>query len=121
MVFNIICGNNDDHLKNVSLIRDGLGRYRLSPAYDIVPYPQHSATRSLILTVGDQGTSATLDNALSWPTAFGFNDLDQARVEIERLLAATRSWREVYRLHGVCDADIQHLADGHCFGLAAVQ
>jgi serine/threonine-protein kinase HipA len=115
MVFNIICGNNDDHLKNFSFIRDSAGRYSLSPAYDIVPYPQRSTTRTLILVIGGRGTSATLDNALSWPTAFGFKDAEEARAEIAPMLETARLWRDVYRQHGVGDDDIRRIAENNCF------
>jgi hypothetical protein len=39
MVFNILCNNNDDHLRNHGFLWDGKG-WRLSPGYDIVPSPQ---------------------------------------------------------------------------------
>lgn len=35
VLFNFLCGNDDQHLKNFSLIEDG-GRVRLSPCYDLV-------------------------------------------------------------------------------------
>ena len=38
MVFNVACGNRDDHLKNHALLRTKEG-WRLSPAFDIVPQP----------------------------------------------------------------------------------
>lgn len=34
-VFNVLCGNKDDHIKNFSFMMDG--RWRLSPAYDLTP------------------------------------------------------------------------------------
>jgi serine/threonine-protein kinase HipA len=39
MVFNILCNNNDDHLRNHGFLWDGRG-WRLSPGYDIVSFPQ---------------------------------------------------------------------------------
>jgi serine/threonine-protein kinase HipA len=36
MVFNIVIRNNDDHTKNISFLMDEDGKWRLSPAYDIV-------------------------------------------------------------------------------------
>lgn len=35
MVFNVVCRNNDDHVKNISFLMDDKGQYRLSPAYDL--------------------------------------------------------------------------------------
>ena len=36
MVFNYIAGVSDDHNKNTSFIMDKMGRWRLSPAYDVM-------------------------------------------------------------------------------------
>jgi serine/threonine-protein kinase HipA len=112
MVFNIICGNSNDHLRNVSFLRDRDGRYRLAPAYDLVPCPQASATRTQILVVGAEGTAASLENALSWPTSYGLANLREAREEIAAMLATTRRWQEVYRQHGVSEEDIGRIAGG---------
>ena len=35
--FNFVIDNRDDHAKNFSFLMDGKGRWRLSPAYDLVP------------------------------------------------------------------------------------
>jgi len=35
MVFNVIAKNLDDHTKNVSFLMDKLGKWKLSPAYDV--------------------------------------------------------------------------------------
>ena len=35
MVFNILANNQDDHTKNFSFVMNGMGIWRLSPAYDI--------------------------------------------------------------------------------------
>ena len=39
MVFNILCNNNDDPLRNHGFLWDGKG-WRLAPGYDIVPFPR---------------------------------------------------------------------------------
>lgn len=35
LVFNVMCLNMDDHTKNISFLMDRMGKWRLSPAYDI--------------------------------------------------------------------------------------
>lgn len=72
MVFNILCNNNDDHLRNHGFLRDGKG-WRLSPAYDVVPFPQISLDRDLAIGVGSDGRQATLHNALSEVASFGLS------------------------------------------------
>ena len=39
MVFNVLIENKDDHAKNFSFICDE-GKWRLAPAYDILPFPE---------------------------------------------------------------------------------
>ncbi|MBN2613211.1 MAG: type II toxin-antitoxin system HipA family toxin [Bacteroidales bacterium] len=36
MVFNVIAMNNDDHTKNISFLMDKNGKWKLSPAYDLI-------------------------------------------------------------------------------------
>ena len=35
MVFNVVCKNHDDHVKNISFLMNDDGEFRLSPAYDL--------------------------------------------------------------------------------------
>lgn len=37
LVFNVCIGNTDDHVKNHGVLHEGHGRWRLAPAFDIVP------------------------------------------------------------------------------------
>lgn len=50
LVFDIVCGNGDSHVKNWSLIYRDRIHARLAPAYDIVPtilFPQYAQTLAL--------------------------------------------------------------------------
>jgi serine/threonine-protein kinase HipA len=40
MVFNVVCGNRDDHVRNHSFIFDKTSGWALSPAYDLTPTPE---------------------------------------------------------------------------------
>lgn len=46
MVFNVLCGNRDDHLKNHSFLRSGDG-WRLSQAFDVVPQPDMDSRQAI--------------------------------------------------------------------------
>lgn len=39
-VFNVICGNRDDHVRNHAFLMPEANVWRLSPAYDLTPTPQ---------------------------------------------------------------------------------
>jgi serine/threonine-protein kinase HipA len=54
MVFNVLCGNTDDHARNHAAFWDGR-ELTLTPAYDICPYPRvgGEATQAMLLGTGD--------------------------------------------------------------------
>jgi serine/threonine-protein kinase HipA len=54
MVFNILCGNTDDHARNHAAFWDGR-ELMLTPAYDICPYPRvgGEASQAMLLGTGD--------------------------------------------------------------------
>ena len=39
MVFNVLFGNRDDHVRNHAFLMDSEGRWRLAPAFDLTPTP----------------------------------------------------------------------------------
>jgi serine/threonine-protein kinase HipA len=99
MVFNILCNNADDHLRNHGFIyQPGLG-WRLSPVYDVVPQPDMGPgmPRNLTLGVGMDGNRlATLENALSVSPVFGLATADGRQI-IEQLKKAFLSdWKKIY-------------------------
>lgn len=54
MVFNVLCGNTDDHARNHAAFWDGR-QIALTPAYDICPYLRvgGEATQAMLLGTGD--------------------------------------------------------------------
>src|SRR5579862_1857606 len=87
--FNVLVGNDDDHLRNHAFLFDGRG-WRLSPLYDVVPKPRAGSDWRLILNAGDRGHEATLANALSGAEAFGLQPAE-ARGVLEELRAQVAS------------------------------
>lgn len=109
MVFNASVTNNDDHPRNHALLRREKG-WRLSPAYDLVPTPLVSQERrDLAMVVGSFGRTASIYNLLTQSRRFGLSAED-ARHEIDRLVAVVRTWRESFRVCGVSDADVDYVA-----------
>jgi serine/threonine-protein kinase HipA len=105
MVFNAMVTNNDDHPRNHALVQLG-GRWRLSPAYDIVPVPLISQERrDLALEVGTYGRAASLYNILSRSEVFGL-DRKTAQAQIDRMRNVVADWRELFALHGVSRQDV---------------
>lgn len=108
MVFNILCNNNDDHLRNHGFLWDGEG-WHLSPGYDIVPAPQVSLERDLAIGVGRNGRRATLHNALSDVASFGLSR--EEAIPIARAMQQTvkEAWEDLFRNNGFTPAEIERL------------
>lgn len=89
VVFNVIVGNRDDHLRNHGFIREPTG-WRLSPAYDMNPNP-FKAEHSLTL----DGDSAAPDVATVLKTAELYR-LKRSLAEkiVKEVKAAIAKWRQ---------------------------
>ncbi len=111
MVFNILCGNDDDHLRNHGFLHHQ-GRWRLSPVYDLVPHPQAGEIRRLALGVGEAGRDATVENALSRSPSFGLRLIDARRMA-SQMRRTCQDWRKFYASCGVPARDLHRLQS--CF------
>lgn len=100
MVFNIFVSNDDDHLRNHAFVRDPrTGGWMLSPLYDVVPRPGVAYERQLHLEVGAQGKLASLDNALSYFSAF-VPERSRAIDIIRGVWSEVREWETTFEAHG---------------------
>lgn len=109
IVFNAAVTNNDDHPRNHAVRRTARG-WRLAPAYDLVPAPVVSLERrDLAMTIGTYGRTARVYNLLSLCERFGLTN-ELAKVQIDRLVATLRDWRDHFRACGVSAKDIDYIA-----------
>ncbi|HWM85519.1 MAG TPA: HipA domain-containing protein [Kofleriaceae bacterium] len=89
VVFNVMVGNRDDHLRNHGFLREPTG-WRLSPAYDMNPNP-HRADHSLTL---DGATAAPdLDAVLSTAELYRLDRPRATRV-VDEVRSAVAGWRD---------------------------
>jgi serine/threonine-protein kinase HipA len=112
MAFNILVGNDDDHLRNHAFVFDGRG-WRLSPLYDVVPRPHVGSNGRLILAVGERGHEATLANALTGAATFGLKREEAAALLEELRVRVGARWAALLREAGMSDPDMERLAN--CF------
>jgi serine/threonine-protein kinase HipA len=112
MAFNILVGNDDDHLRNHAFLFDGRG-WRLSPLYDVVPRPRVAANGRLILEVGERGHEATLANALTSAATFGLKREEAASLLEDLRARVAARWTAILREAKIDDLNIQRLAN--CF------
>lgn len=87
MVFNAVCGNDDDHVRNHAIVYcSEERRWRLAPAFDVVPNPVETPTRlHMQLSLGrfDISREAVLADA----KRFGFAGTVDAADYLDTLLA----------------------------------
>ena len=112
MAFNILVGNDDDHLRNHGFLYDGRD-WRLSPLYDVVPRPRVGSSGRLILGVGESGHDATLANALSGAANFGLKHEEAAALLEDLRKRVDSRWRVALDEAGLSPVDIERLAS--CF------
>jgi serine/threonine-protein kinase HipA len=106
MLFNVLCGNRDDHLKNHALLYDADG-WRLSPTFDVVPQTG-IVERVQAIDVGALGGIATIENCVSRCGEFGLPQ-DAAQAMGGRMIERMRNWRDAFRALDVPAATIDRL------------
>ena len=94
LVFNVLCGNTDDHARNHAGFWDG-ERLTLTPAYDICPQNRAGNVASqAMLIVGNKNTS-TLATCLEAASSFHLDE-DAAKVIIDRQIGTIRdAWDDI--------------------------
>lgn len=105
VVFSVLIGNLDDHLRNHGFLYDRDGRWRLSPAYDLNPVPLAEKARELTTWISEQGPEADLDLAREVTPFFALKK-KQADAMIDEISTALRDWQSTARRLGMNSKDI---------------
>ncbi len=107
MVYNIFVSNDDDHPRNHGFLWDPyIGGWRLSPLYDVMPRPTRATDRFLFLGVGQEGRSATLDNAISAKEMFNLSAQDATSI-IAEVWERVREWKTYFEEFGTSTKSIE--------------
>ena len=93
MVFNIMIGNTDDHLKNFIMLHDDTG-WRLSPAFDLLP--NVGFNQEHVLRIGMDTLPPNAETLLVEAKHFGIKRRQQAMEVITEIHAAVSKWSEVF-------------------------
>ena len=105
IVFGVLIGNLDDHLRNHGFLYDKDDKWRLSPAYDLNPVPLEEKARELTTWISEEGPDADLDIARRAAPYFALKD-DQAEAIISEVSDALKGWQNTARQLGMSAADI---------------
>jgi serine/threonine-protein kinase HipA len=105
IIFSVLIGNLDDHLRNHGFLYDKDDKWKLSPAYDLNPVPSQEKARELTTWISEEGPDADLDIARRAAPFFALKD-DQAEAIIIEVSAALKGWQNTARQLGMSAADI---------------
>ena len=105
VVFSVMIGNLDDHLRNHGFLYDRDNKWRLSPAYDLNPVPLAEKARELSTWISEEGPEADLDIARRAAPFFALKE-DQAEGIIGEVSTALKGWQNIARQLGMSAADI---------------
>jgi serine/threonine-protein kinase HipA len=106
MVFNAIIGNTDDHLKNFWMVFDHKNKWRLSPAFDLVPDIGNRGEHVLCFDVDPfyRGRKNLEIVGRRW-------GIPHAGDLVEQVVSAVRCWKEEFSSCGVTEADILRFSE----------
>jgi len=105
IVFSVLIGNLDDHLRNHGFLYDQKDQWRLSPAYDLNPVPSAEKARELTTWISEEGPEADLRLARRAAPHFALRD-DHAESIISEVSDALVGWQKTARQLGMSAADI---------------
>ncbi|MBK8013251.1 MAG: type II toxin-antitoxin system HipA family toxin [Deltaproteobacteria bacterium] len=105
IAFSILITNVDDHLHNHGFIHVGRGHWRLSPAFDVNPFPERN--RELKTWISEEtGPEATIAALLSVAPYFRLTK-SRARAVLSEVEEAVSEWRAEAALIGMTEREFE--------------
>lgn len=103
----LLVNNVDDHLRNHGYLRERQG-WRLSPVFDVNPWPLEASFDSTPLSRGSSPVDRSLGELVDQAKGFGLTK-DRVRALVLEVFAATQTWREVAGQFIVDQEDLGYL------------
>lgn len=101
VVFNVLIGNRDDHMRNHGFIRETTG-WRLSPAYDMNP---SLSKASHVLTLDGYNAQPSLPTAVSCADMYRLSAV-RAKAVVDEVRGVLAGWRDEAQLQGLSRFEI---------------
>lgn len=114
MVFNIMVGNIDDHLRNHAVLLKNPGVIELSPAFDLCPQIE-APFRAQSIGVGALGRASTVSNALSQCSRFKLSQHEAITI-VGQVKDVLSNWRRTFCEAGASARELRVLTP--CFAIA---
>jgi serine/threonine-protein kinase HipA len=110
LVFNILCGNTDDHARNHAAFWDG-AHLRLTPAYDICPQVRTGQTAGQGMLIKDANNLSQLMVCLQAASQFHLNFREAEDIILGQISTIRSRW------DSVCDeADLPEIDRRYLWG-----
>jgi serine/threonine-protein kinase HipA len=93
LVFNHLITNVDDHLQNIGFLYSGNNLWRLSPAFDLYPFPDKDPESKTWLSE-DSGPISSIEQLMGQAVRFELSQ-SQAQEILDEVVAAVRRWKDV--------------------------
>ena len=106
MVFNVMIGNTDDHLKNFIMLHNDEG-WRLSPAFDLVP--NIGFNREHVLRIGYDNRLPDLETLLQEAGHFGLKRRQQTLEVVMEVHEAVSEWNTVFAACNVPEREAESI------------
>jgi serine/threonine-protein kinase HipA len=103
LLFNVMIGNTDDHLKNFCIMYDGIG-WKLSPAFDLVPNIGFNSEH--VLQIGQSTVVENRKVLMQEAKHFGVKRQAVAEQIIAAMYEVVSDWEKVFSRFGVPDRDM---------------
>jgi serine/threonine-protein kinase HipA len=109
IAFSILINNVDDHLHNHGFLHVAKDQWRLSPAFDINPFPDRQRELKTWISE-DAGPAASIDALMAVATYFTMDKQDAVQIlaEVERTVS---TWRVRGRELGMSATELEQFAD----------
>ena len=109
IAFSILITNVDDHLHNHGFLHVANGQWRLSPAFDINPFPERERELKTWISEG-AGPEATIDALMSITAYCRLETANAVQIlaDVERAVAG---WRKTGRELGMSQPELDQFAD----------
>lgn len=109
IAFGVLITNVDDHLLNHGFLHVESGQWRLSPAFDLNPFPERA--RELKTWISEEtGPEATVE-ALRSVSAYFRISAKRAKTILAEVERAVGGWRRVGRSIGMSAVELEQFAD----------
>jgi len=109
MIFNALCGNDDDHPRNHAVLwKQQENKWRLSPAYDVVPN-MNELPRQLAMQLSTNRWDIKQDALLADWRYFGFDSLSQAEAYRNQIMHQIELAADDLESDGLCSEQAQLL------------